>query len=506
MFKKLLSDTVIYGLTTMLMKLINYLLVPLHTEVFTPDSFGIVSYFYAYAVLFNIIYTYGMETTYFRYATKKDDGGQAFNYIQTSLLLTSILFSSLLWFFAPHISDLLGYANSEVYVRFFALLFAIDTMLVIPFANLRILGKAKRFASLKLTEALLTYALNYFFLVTCKEIYTNGEHGVLTDLVRQFYDPNFGLGYTFLANLITKAGIMILLFDKFLEIKLRWSWSKMKPYLQYGFPLVFSGIAFAINEVSDRQLLKLLLPDHFYSFGGADYAIGIYSANYKLSIFITLAVTAYKYAAEPFFFATADSKNSPKVFANVMYYFVIVLMMMVLVVVANLSWIAPIFIRSSSYLVGLPVVPILLMANVFLGMYYNLSVWFKVTDQTKYGAYISFIGAAITIGLNTLLIPIIGFYGSAIATLSCYFTMMVLAYVLGQKYYPIPYNVKMISFYIVLTGIFVLLITFLKFDTFAENFIVHNSIFALFLIIIAFVERKFIKQTVNTLRNKLLKK
>ncbi|MBB3696448.1 oligosaccharide flippase family protein [Flammeovirga yaeyamensis] len=481
------------------MRLINYLLVPIHTKVFSPDDFGILSLFYSYAVLFNVIYTYGMETTYFRFATKdKENKDKVFSKVLSSVIITSVLFSGILWICTPYISTYLDYDNSSTFVKVFATLFAVDAILAIPFASLRVEGKAKRFAILKIIEVLLTVGLNYLFLVIFNDLYAAAEP---TSLLGQYYDPEFGLGYSFVANLISKVSILILLSDKILKVKLQWSWKSMKPYYKYGFPLLFSGLAFAVNEVFDRILIPILLPKDFYAFGDAEYALGVYSACYKLSIFVTFTVQAYKYAAEPFFFNQANSKDSPKVFANIMYYFVIVLMLMVVGVTANLEWLASIFIRQKEYLIGLPVVPILLMANIFLGMYYNLSVWFKVTDNTKYGAIISFIGAGITLTLNFILIPLLGFYGSAIATFVCYFSMMVIAYLLGNKYYPIPYNVKMISFYLILGGAFLVLFFNLPKQEFWPQLITQNVLFIGFIIIIAISERNFLKRVFGNREN-----
>ncbi|WP_044203730.1 lipopolysaccharide biosynthesis protein [Flammeovirga sp. OC4] len=502
MLKKLLSDTVIYGLTTVLMKLINYALTPLHTSVFGPANFGIVSLFYTYAVLFNVLYTYGMETAFFRFAAKKNKN-EVYSNIQSSLFITSFILSSALWFLAPYVETLFGYEDSEMYVKLFSILFAIDTIIVIPFASLRIDGKAKRFAILKMSEVVLTFGLNYFFLVTCMEVVEGKSTSIFSNLILEYFDPSFGRGYVFLANLISKAFVMLLLLDKFLTIKFSWSWEKMKPYYQYGFPLIFSGVAFFINEASDRTLLTILIPDDFYSFGDAEAAMGIYSANYRLSIFITLAVTAYKYAAEPFFFSTAESKNSPQIFAKVMHYFVITLMIMVVGVVSNLSWIAPIVLQQEVYFVGLPVVPILLMANVFLGMYYNLSVWFKVTDKTSYGAKISAIGAVVTLSMNFILVPYIGFFGSAIATFCCYFTMMAYSYYLGQKYYPIPYNVKMVFVYFFVGGMFIVINTFAKINGFWLNIFAQNTMFVLFLLFIVYKEKELVNSLLHKLSNRI---
>ena len=335
------------------------------------------------------------------------------------------------------------------------------------------------------------------------EVVEGKASSMFSSFILEYFDPSFGRGYVFLANLISKVLIMVLLLDKFIQIKFNWSWEKMKPYYKYGFPLIFSGIAFFINEASDRTLLTILIPDDFYDFGDAEAAMGVYSANYRLSIFITLAVTAYKYAAEPFFFTTAESKKSPEIFAKVMHYFVITLMIMVVGVVSNLTWLAPIVLRQDIYLVGLPVVPILLMANVFLGMYYNLSVWFKVTDRTSYGARISTVGAIVTLSMNFLLVPMIGFYGSAVATFCCYFTMMAYSYYLGQKYYPIPYDVKKIFIYFIVGGIFVLVNTFIKINGFWLNIFFQNSMFVTFLLFVLYMEWNSLKPLIQKLSNRI---
>lgn len=444
MLKKLLSETVLYGISTILTRLINYALVPLHVWIFKPEGYGIVSYFYSYAALFNVIYSYGMETAYFRFASKPGaQGQQVFNQVTSSLLVSSLLLSGLLWMGAPEIASWLHFDNSAQYVRWFAMLFAIDALLIAPFARLRIEHRAWRFVSLRMVEVLLTVLLNVFFLVFCRQVYEGAYLPSLKPLVAYVYDPAIGLGYTFLANLLAKAFILLMMGDYLLSWRWDWSWERLRPYYAYSIPLLISGVAYTINEVADRQLLLWWLPEGFYPGEDSAFALGVYSANYKISIFITLAVQAYKYAAEPFFFSKASDRNSPQLFAQAMRYFVIACMLMMVAVCANLDWIGSLVLAGKKdYLQGLAIVPYLLMANIFLGVFYNLSVWFKLTDRTQYGAWLGIAGAFVTIAANFLLIPRMGYLGSAWATMCSYGTMMVLCYWLGQRYFPVPYYLR----------------------------------------------------------------
>ncbi|GAA4837265.1 polysaccharide biosynthesis C-terminal domain-containing protein [Algivirga pacifica] len=494
-----MSDTVLYGMSTVLARLINYTLVRIHTGVAAPDGYGIISIFYAYMILFNALYTYGMETSFFRFATKasKEEQERVFNNIMTSLMLTSVFFSSLLYFNAEAIGLWMGYDNSALYVQWFAMLLTVDTLLVLPFAKLRIEQKALRFATLKVTEVIITVGLNIFFLILCRDIHEGKYLQEWKSVVDLIYDPSLGIGYAFLANLLAKVLIFITFFKQFITWRPQLDWKRLQQYYRYGFPLILIGVAFFVNEASDKILLEKWLPEGFYEQGDSTYAMGVYAACYKLSIFITLGVTAYKYAAEPFFYAQAGQKDSPRLFARVMKYFVIFLMMMVVGVVANLDWLAGLLIGKEEYLVGLSVVPILLMANVFLGVYYNLSVWFKVTDRTKFGAFLSLGGAMITVLGNYFLIPILGYHGSAIATLACYGSMMIASYWFGQKYYPVPYQVGNALLY-VFSGVLVAYVVFnLEIMHFWTSFFVKNSILMAFVLLILFLERQELRKVVN---------
>ncbi|PWJ42137.1 MATE family efflux transporter [Sediminitomix flava] len=490
MFKKLLSETVIYGGTTILTRLVSYALVPLHTGVFKVDDYGIVSLFFTYIVFFNVVYTYGMETAFFRFSNLKGENKEkVFNQIMTSLLFTSVLFSGIGIYFSQNIAEALGYSNAQHYVVWIFMLIAIDAIVSVPFAKLRLEKKATLFASYKIVNVLIMFGLNYFFLLTCPSILKGESFSSLKPFVESFYDPNLGYGYVFLANLIANSTYLLMFVKDWLRLKFVYDKELYSKILNYGLPLVISGLAFAVNEVADRQLLFSWLPDGFYAEGDGEYAVGVYSACYKLSIFITMSVMAFKYAAEPFFFARAGEKNSKNQLSIIMRYFVIVLAMMYVGILANVDWIAPILIRKPEYLVGLNVVPILLMANIFLGIYYNLAIWYKLTDKTRYGAVISTIGALITISINFILIPKYGYFGSAIATFSAYGSMMVISYLLGQKHYPVPYTTKN-SLIHLFVAVVLGYVCFFEISAGTLGLILKNGIVAVYILGTLFIEKK----------------
>ena len=486
MIRKLVSETILYGGTTILVRLISYALTPLHVTVFTPDNFGIVSEFYAYAVLANVIYTYGMETAFFRYASSKKENID--HYLSTALstiLTSSFLLSFLLFLFAEPLAIMLGYAESGAkYITWFAILFAIDAIVAIPFALLRLEHKAKRFAFIKIGNAILILLFNVFFLYFCRHIYEGRYLSELKPLIAHIYKPEIGLGYAFLSNLFANALLIPMHIPIFLRLKFKLNWSDLKPLYLYGYPIMLSGLAFAINETADRIFIKYLLPDDFYSGKPNQYAVGVYSACYKLSIFITMAVQAFKYAAEPFFFSKANDKDAPSTYALILDYFIVFCCVVIVFVVANLSILSPIIIPNKDYWDGLPIVPILLFANLFLGVYYNLSVWFKLTDRTIYGAYMSMIGASITVISNLLLIPYFGFYGSAIATLLCYFGIALISLLWGKKYYPIPYKTNSAMLNLGVAAIFVTIMFFWITDETYKELVYKNTLFFIFVTLV----------------------
>ncbi|WP_035757493.1 polysaccharide biosynthesis C-terminal domain-containing protein [Hugenholtzia roseola] len=449
--KKLASDTAIYGVSSLLGRFLNYVLVPFHTGIFKPEEYGIVSVFYAYAVLLNVVYTYGFETAFFRFATlakqnnTNDTAGktaspeQVFNLALTSLLLSSLIFSSLLFFFAPEIATFLGYPSAQNYLYWFALILAIDAVVAIPFARLRLENKAKKFAFIKSFNIVLNVFFNYFFLYFLKNAAEGTAFEGLKPLADWLYDPNLGLGYVFLANLIANFCFLPLLYAEWRRFRWVWLPNLWKKMWLYGYPILLIGLAYSVMSVADRTFLEWWLPPNFYQGRSSLDAVGIYSACYKFSIFINLAVQAFKYAAEPFFFAKAADKDSPQTFATISTYFLWACLAMFVAVSLNIGWLAQWLISRPDYREGLEIVPILLLSNTFLGLYYNISVAFKVSDRTYLGIYTTLIGALVSIGVNYALIPHLGYMGSAWATLGSYALMLLTAYFLGQRYFPIPY-------------------------------------------------------------------
>jgi O-antigen/teichoic acid export membrane protein len=361
----------------------------------------------------------------------------------------------------------------------------------IPFARLRLLNKAIKFASIKLANILITVGANLLFLVFFRQIYQGDYLQVLRPLVEYVYNPDFGIGYIFLINLVANALIIPMLWREFSVFRFELNKDLLRPMLVYAYPLLFMGLAGAVNELLDRLLLKEVLPEDFYPNRSNLAAIGIYSACYKLSIFMTLAIQAFRYAAEPFFFSQAQQKDSPQTFALIMKWFVIACAFIFVFISVNKEVFAELFLRRPEYHEGLMVVPVLLLANLFLGVYYNLTVWFKLTDKTHFGTYISFGGAAITIVFNLLLIPVLGYMGSAIATLLCYFSMALACYLLGSKHYPIPYPVGNMASYILLAIGLVLAALYVPVENFWVRLLYQLALSGVFLLVVWLRERGY---------------
>lgn len=479
-FKKLASQTALYGLSSILGRLLNYLLVPLHTKIFNPEQFGVVTELYAYMAFFNVLYTYGMETTFFRFATKQPEiKNQVYKQALSSIIVTSVIFSVILIALAKPITILFNYQNKEQYIYFLAIILFIDASSAIPFAKLRLENKVLLFVITKITVIVVTILLNFLFLL------------LLTPEVK----------YVFIANLIANALIPIILFKELTQFKFTLDKNILKAMLVYGLPIMLMGLAGMVNEVLDRIMLRYLyVENQAYGISKIE-AIGIYGACYKLSIFMSLVVQAFRYSAEPFFFSKAEESNNRLIYANVMKYFVIACCVILIAVTANLSWIK-FFLMNELYWQGLIIVPVLLLANLFLGVYSNLSIWFKLTDKTFIGTIISILGALITIVFNIILIPYFGYLGSAITTLVCYFAMAVICYILGQKYYPVPYNLISISAYIILASGCSYFAFFDSMSSIGANTLIKNLYLLIYIVIIIYLERRQLQPFFKTLKNK----
>ena len=442
--KSLASQTAAYGLSTIVGRMLNYLLVPLYVRLFLPAEYGVVTDLYALVAFLNIVFTYGMETAYFR---KVQEGGEkVYQTAFWSLLLSSVLFTALLLLLAQPIANGLRYPSHPEYVRWFALILGLDALAAMPFARLRQLQKALQFAGLKLLNIGLNIGLNLFFLLLCPWLVANNELEAVTTLV---YDPQVGVGYIFLSNLLANGVTLLFLLPHFPRNFAGFDFTTWRSMFVYSLPLVFAGMAGMVNETIDRVLLKYLLP---LSREEALHEVGVYGAVYKLAMLMSIFTQTFRTAAEPFFFQQSKNANATLVYARVMHVFVFAGGSIFLGVTLFMD-VAKYFV-SPAYFGGLHVVPILLLANLFLGMYYNQSVWYKLADKTRWGMYLSFFGAAITLVGNWLLIPEIGYLGSAYTTLVCYFMMMGASYLLGQKHYPVPYNLERLARYVGLALLF----------------------------------------------------
>ncbi len=432
LFKKLASQTAIYGLSSIFGRFLNYLLVPLYTYYFSAAQYGVVAEFYAYAGFFSVFLLFGFETGYFRFRDKEQpETDRVYSTALLFILLINLLFFALLILLNQPLAAALNYAQHPEYLRWFSLILILDAVSAIPFARLRAENKALRFASIKVIEILATIALSLFFIVYCPTMHSSQAWLAVV------YDPAVGVGYIFIANLFASSLKFLLLIPQFKGLRAGFDYAVFTKLLRYCLPMVVIGFAGIINEMLDRALLKYLLP---YNPQTNLKMLGIYGACYKLSILMTLFIQAFRYAAEPFFFAYADKQDARPIYAQVLKFFVIFCLFIFLLVTLYLDFFQ--YFIGAEFRAGLQVVPILLLANLCLGVYVNLSIWYKLTDRTLMGAWVSLVGATLTVALNWLWIPLYGYVGSAWATLVCYATMAMISYGLGQIYYPVAYPIK----------------------------------------------------------------
>ena len=449
--KKLASQTAVYGVSSIVGRVLTYLLTPIFTAAFAAAEFGIVTGLYAYVSFLNVLFTYGMETTFFRFANRPGtDRKELYGRVLSLLLVSTAVLTVGLMLLARPLLELLAIPpGHEQYAVWVALILGLDALTAIPFARLRLENKARKFAGIKLAGIVANVVLNLFFIVLCPAV-VGGKLLALQPLVARVYDPTVGVGYVFLSNLFASGLTLLLLWRELLDFRFRLNLAVLKPLLGYAFPLMLMGLAGMVNETLDRILLPKWLPKDFYPDQSSLTAVGIYGACYKLSIFMSLVIQAFRYAAEPFFFAQSTEKNSPATFAMILKWFTLCCAVIFVGISLNVEDFGRLFLRRPEYLQGLVVVPVLLLANLFLGVYYNLSVWFKLTDKTYYGTYIGAGGAVLTIVLNFLLIPVLGYMGSAIATLVCYFSMAVLCWRLGERHFPVPYPALRLGLWLLL--------------------------------------------------------
>ena len=473
--RKLISQTAVYGLSSIVGRLLNYLLVPLYTSVFTdPAHYGVVSELYAWVAFLIVILTFGMETAFFRFIQTSENKEQTYlNSLASVLGINAFLFAALL-FFNDDIAQLMLYEGHNEYIILLGIIVCVDAISAIPLARLRVEEKSMRFVSIQITSILVNVGLNLFLML------------YLFDPER----PEEGVLFILLANLCASLVKPIMLYDSFNLSGLKLNWKEIKLMLFYAFPLVIGSFAGIINETIDRILLKQILynPSDISTLHTAESEVGIYSACYKLAMLITILLQAYRYAAEPFFFNQMKNEDRNVIYVKVMNLFVATVCLVFLFVSLNIDLFKH-FIQNEAYWTGLKVVPILLLANVFLGIYYNQSIWYKLSGKTQYGAYIALIGASFTIGINLVFIPTYGYMASAWATFIVYALQMLISYFLGQKHYPIPYNVKKFFLYLGLAVVLYFLGSLIQLERYFVQFIIQNTLLLLYVLFIIKMER-----------------
>lgn len=442
--KQLFGQTAVYGMGIVLPRLLNYLLLtPFYTRVFATGEYGMITELYAYVVFLLVILTYGMETGFFRFASNSDQKNHVYSSILAALFFTSTLFISLVLVFNQSIADTLGYHSTPQYIRWLGIIVAIDAFTAIPFARIRLNNKPIKYAIIRIMEVAVNIGLNWFFLFYC-------DRNTEIEWISKIYNPDIGVGYVIISNLTASLVKIILLSSEILAfVRGRVQPSLLKPILRYSYPLLIAGLAGTINEALDRVLLKHLLDPAENPMS----QLGIYGANFKIAVLMTLYVQMFKYAAEPFFFARSEQKDAMKLYADVMKFFLMPGLLIFLGVMLYID-VFKLFI-GVDFREGVGIVPVILLANLIMGIFFNLSIWYKLTNKTLIGAILVASGAAITIIINVLFIPRFGYVASAWGHLICYSVMVLLSYILSRKQYAIPYDVKRILLYFALViGLF----------------------------------------------------
>lgn len=442
LIQKLVGQTAIYGMTTIVGRFLNFLLVPLYTRYFNQAEYGVVTELYSYTVFLMILLTYGLETGFFRFSQNVDDKPKIFSTILTSLGTSSTLFLLLVLLFLTPISTLIGYGGNENYILMMAVIIAIDAFTSVPFAKLRLENRAFTFAFIKFMNIGVNIGLNILLIIVLPQIAKSGNNAWIT---QHFSEPK--IAYIFISNVAASVVTLLLLLPGMLKTRYQFDIALLKRILAYSLPLLIAGLAGSVNEVYDRISLRyfLTIPEGVNAQQYILSQVGIYGANYKLAMIIAIFNQAFRFAAEPFFFSRMHAGDARQMYARIMNYFVAFTLVLFLVITMFLD-VFKHFIGSDFH-DGLSIVPILLMANIFLGIVFNLSIWYKLSNKTSFGVWITGAGAFITLIINIAFVPQYGYVACAWATLACYVCMAAISYILCQKHYGIPYRMKAIVLY-----------------------------------------------------------
>ncbi len=495
--KKFAGQTIIYGASTIIARLLNFVLTPLFTRIYPTKVYGIFTYMYSWASMLNAVLAFGMETTFFRYLHKyESDKDKVYNNTFLTILSTSLLFLLFTIFFVDDIAAWMQQGKEinpdyASYVKYFVFILIVDALAVIPFAKIRADGRPIKYGIIKFVNILTFIGFNFLFIFFIP--YVIKTHGFGAEFLSGWYRPQW-VGYVFISNLIASIGTLIFLIPELMQLRPKFDWKMSREMMIYSLPVLVANISFIINENVDKIFLGMLLPENI-----SETEVGIYGACAKLAIFLSIFVQAFRLGAEPFFFSHAKNKNAGETYARIMTWFVIAVSLIFVGLSANIE-ILKYFIgggdkvQQALYWSGLKIVPVLLFGYVSLGIYMNLSIWYKLSDQTRFGLYISLIAAVVTVVLNIIFIPQYSYVASAWISLVAYATMMILSYLMGQKNYPIPYKIKKNLAYLLASVIFV----YISFSIFNRDLIIGNILFILFAAGTLFVERKEIKQILKS--------
>ncbi len=479
MFKKLLGQTAIYGLSSVLVRIFPFLIAPIVTGAFGPSASAPFVDWYSIAGVITVLLTHGMETSFFRFAQEKDiSKATLISTCSVSILSVSLVYILLGYIFRQDLAYYFHTPNQVNFLVLFLFILSIDALATIPSAVLRLDGKPIRYMLSKVVGSLAYFGLVVFFI----NILPKMENGFLG--LR--YNEKFGVGYVFVANLAQSIITLLIVSKEFVNFSFKkFDFSLWKRIIKYSYPVMIAGLAGIVNQTMDRQFLKYLLPEDI-----ANHQIGIYGAVYKIATFIVVFRQAYQLGIEPFLFSNFKDDDSKKNYTILMDIFVICNCLIFLGLMTNISWISDLYLNNPLYHEGIEIIPYLMLGAIFLGIYLNLSIWYKLSDQTIVGLYISVMGAFITILINYFLIPQYGYWASTFAALITFFCMMVISYIWGQIKYPIPYNIGKISLYLLcssgLGGI--------SFYYFRENYFISNLLFLAFLMLVFYKEKNLLRK------------
>lgn len=494
--KSLAKDTAIYGGSSIIGKFLNYLLFPMHVSAIpaATGGYGEITNIYAITALFVVLLTCGMETGFFRFANKQEENpGTVYSSVLIVVGVNALVFVLLCFSFLDPIASFLGYAKNPEFIGIMAIVIGLDAFQSVPFAYLRYKNRPIKFATIRVAFILLSILLNYFFLKWCPWLNDN-----YPETISWFYNPNYQVGYVFIANLICSLLQMVVLSTELRGFPFKFDPNLIKRMFRYSFPILVLGIVGIFNQTADKILFPLV-------YNGSDteakVQLGIYGAGSKIAMIMAMFTQAFRYAYEPFVFGKEREGDNRKLYAQSMKFFIIFALIGFLAVTFYLDLLR--YMVNPDYWDGLRVVPIVMVAEIFMGVYFNLSFWYKLIDETKWGAYFSFIGCAIIVLLNVIFVPIYGYMACAWAGLIGYFIIMVISYLMGQKKYPINYDLKSIMFYVILAACLYVIYLFIS----PDNMILRLGFRTILLVIfIAFVVKKDLPLKEIPIINRFIKK